>query len=128
MSSQTIKILIAGALFAHGVGHTLGFWMPARSWLLPNASESTLKIVSGIFWAASALGFIASSMAFLGILIPGGMWRQIALVFTVVSLLGLILFFRTWPTFNTIGAFAMNIAVLVTQLWMHWPPEEMFGK
>jgi hypothetical protein len=128
MPSQTIKVLIAGALLVHGVGHTLGFWMPARSWLLPNASETTLRVVSSIFWAAAALGFVASALSFWGILIPGDLWRQIALVFAVVSLLGLILFIGNWPTFNTIGAFGMNIAILVTQLWIHWPPEEMFGK
>jgi hypothetical protein len=31
MSPQILRILIAGALFVHGVGHTLGFWMPARA-------------------------------------------------------------------------------------------------
>jgi hypothetical protein len=128
MSDQIIKILIGGALLVHGVGHSLGFWMPVRSWLLPNASESTLRVVSSIIWVAAALGFVASVLSFWGILIPGDLWRQLALVFAVVSLLGLILFFGTWPTFNTIGAFGMNIAILVTQLLIHWPPEEMFGK
>lgn len=33
-----------------------------------------------------------------------------------------------WPTFNTLAALAMNTAVLVTQLWLHWPPRTMFGK
>jgi hypothetical protein len=128
MSNQTIKILITGALLVHGVGHSLGFWMPMRSWLLPNASESTLRVISSIFWIAAVLGFVASALSFWGILIPGDLWRQLALIFAVVSLSGLILFFGTWPTFNTIGAFGMNIAILVTQLWIHWPPEDMFGK
>jgi len=30
--------------------------------------------------------------------------------------------------FNTLAALAMNIAVLVTQLWAHWPPFAMFGR
>lgn len=29
LSLQTMRILIAGALFVHGVGHTLPFWLPA---------------------------------------------------------------------------------------------------
>ena len=31
MSTEIMRILIAGALFVHGIGHTLGFWKPARS-------------------------------------------------------------------------------------------------
>ncbi len=43
-------------------------------------------------------------------------------------MLGIALFFGTWPTFNTLAALGMNIAVLVTQLWLHWPPQAMFAK
>jgi hypothetical protein len=48
-------------------------------------------------------------------------------VFAIVSLLGLFLFWNTWPTLNLIGAISMNIVVLVTQLVLHWPAENMFG-
>jgi hypothetical protein len=128
MSTGLIRILIAGALFVHGIGHTLGFFMPARSWLLPNASEPTLRIVSRIFWVLITGGFLLSFLSFLGILVPPDWWRQLAMVFAVVSLLGIGLFWGTWPTFNVIGAIAMNIAVLATQLWLDWPPIDMFGR
>ena len=39
MTTQTILILIVGALFVHGVGHTLGFFKPARSWMLSALGE-----------------------------------------------------------------------------------------
>ena len=128
MSTNTIRILIAGALIVHGVGHVLGFWMPARSWLMPNAGEPIIRIISSIFWVLAAVGFILSCLGFLGVLVPADMWRTLAVVFSLVSLLGLALFWGTWPAFNTIGAFVMNIAILVTQLWLHWPPTDMFGK
>ncbi|NIN99531.1 MAG: hypothetical protein GTO49_32090 [Anaerolineae bacterium] len=128
MSPQTIRILIAGALFVHAVGHTLGFWMPARSWLLPNLPESTLRIISSIFWILASIGFLASLLGFLGIVVPVEWWRSIAVVFAFVSLLGLLLFWSTWPAFNTIGAISMNLAVLVTQLWLRWPPVSLFGR
>jgi hypothetical protein len=38
------------------------------------------------------------------------------------------LFFGTWPVFNTVAALGVNIAVLVTQLIMRWPPQAMFGR
>lgn len=34
----------------------------------------------------------------------------------------------TWPAFNTVAALGMNGAVLVAVLWLHWPPEAMFGR
>lgn len=127
MSPQTLRLLIAGALFVHAVGHSLGFWMPSSSWILPNVPESTLRIVSSIFWILSIVGFLASFSGFLGFIIPNTWWRSLAIVFAIVSLLGLFLFWNTWPTLNLIGAISMNIVVLVTQLVLHWPAENMFG-
>jgi len=128
MSTQILRILIAGALFVHGVGHTLGFWMPARSWLFPNLGEPILRTVSSIFWILAALGFLAALLGFLGVLVPPTLWRPLAVGTAFVSILGLVLFWGTWPAFNTIAAFGMNLAVLITQLWLSWPPTSMFGK
>jgi len=127
MSTQTLRILIAGALFVHGVGHTLGFWMPARSWLLPGLGEPALRAISSIFWVLSAVGFVLACLGFLGVLVPSELWRPLAVGTSIVSLLGLVLFWNTWPMFNTIGALGMNLVVLYTQLWLHWPPVDMFG-
>jgi hypothetical protein len=128
MSTNIIRILIAGALFVHGVGHTLGLFMPARSWLMPNAGEPALRTLGRILWVLTAVGFILSCLGFLGVIVPSAWWRPLAVVFALVSLVGLGLFWGTWPAFNTIGALGMNVAILVTQLWLHWPPIDMFGK
>ena len=142
MSVQTIKILIAGALLLHGLGHlgaiaallalrlgrSTGPWRPARSWLLPSLPAPVATTVASTFWVLSAIGFVAASMSFWGILVPGDAWRQLALASSIVSILGIVLFFGIWPIFNTLAALGMNVAVLVTQLWMHWPPPSMFGE
>ncbi len=142
MSAQTIRVLIAGALLLHGLGHSGalvalivvgrghsgGSWLPARSWLFPSLTAPTARTVAGAFWVVSTIGFVAASMSFWGILVPGEAWRQLAVAFSIVSTLGIVLFLGTWPTFNTLAALAMNAAVLVTQLWLHWPPQAMFGK
>jgi hypothetical protein len=128
MSTNLVRILIAGALFVHGVGHTLGLFMPARSWLMPNAGESTLRTLSRILWVLTAVGFLLSCLGFLSVIVPSDWWRPLAVVFAIVSLLGLGLFWGTWPAFNTVGALGMNVAILVTQLWLRWPPVELFGK
>jgi hypothetical protein len=128
MSPSTIRILIAGALFVHGIGHTLGFWKPAQSLPFLKVPEPTLRLIGGIIWALTAVGFIVSSMGFYGILVPADWWRPLAIVFAVISLVALILFGRSWPLFNFIGASAMNVAVLIALLWMHWPPFSMFNR
>jgi hypothetical protein len=30
--------------------------------------------------------------------------------------------------FNTLAAQAVNLAVIITQLWLHWPAKELLGK
>jgi hypothetical protein len=142
MSDETIRVLIAGALLLHGLGHTGalgalivvgrghsgGSWLPARSWLFPSLVAPAASTVASLFWVVSTIGFVAASMSFWGILVPGEVWRQLALASAVVSTLGIVLFAGTWPAFNTLAALAMNAAVLITQLWLHWPPQTMAGK
>jgi len=127
MSAQTIRILIAGALFVHGIGHILGFFKPPRQGTF-NLPDPTLRLLSGIFWALAVVGFVVASLSFYGILLPANWWRPAAILFAAVSLVGLILFGRSWPAFNFIGATALNVAVLVALLWLHWPPFEMFNR
>ncbi len=128
MSLQTIRILIAGALLVHGIGHTLGFWKPAHSLPLLNVPEPVLKLAGGIIWILVAVGFIVSSMGFYGLFVPAHWWRPLAVIFAVISLVGLVLFGRSWPIFNFIGASGLNIAVLVALIWLQWPPLEMFNR
>jgi len=142
LSAQTIKLFIAGVLLLHGLGHvgalgalvaqgrvvSTGSWLRARSWLFPSLAASVATTVASIFWVLSTIGFVAAAMSFWGVLVPGDAWRQLAVASSIVSALGIVLFFGTWPTFNTLAALAVNIAVLVTQLWLHWPPQVMFGK
>jgi hypothetical protein len=150
MSPQIIKFLIAGALFVHGLAHarafgvllaqSLGFsstsWVPVRAWLFPSLAAPLASAAACIFWLLSTAGFLAASLSFWGILLPGDAWRQLALASSVVSLIGIALFSGIWPgspgvrrsALNTAIALTMNIAILVTLLWLHWPPEAMFGK
>jgi hypothetical protein len=128
MPIQTVRLLIAVALFVHGIGHTLGFWKPARSLPLVKFSATQLSLVGGVIWVLVAVGFVVSAMGFYGIIVPATWWRPVAILFAVISLIGLVLFGRSWPVFNFIGASVMNVAVLVALLWLNWPPLEMFGR
>jgi hypothetical protein len=142
MSPELIKILIPLVLLLHGLGHggaigaliaidrglSGGKWLSARSWLFPNINPRTAKMIALIFWALSLVGFVAAALSFWGIVVPGDFWRQLALISAFVSFTGIIIFWGRWPLFNTLAAQAVNLAVIITQLWLHWPPMAMFGK
>lgn len=142
MSTSTIQIIIGAVLLLHGLGHIgalaalsftgrgrdTGGWKSARSWLVPSLAPGTARAIASVFWVLSAVGFVAAALSFWGILLPTDIWRQLAAVFAIVSAVGIVLFLGTWPVFNTIAALAVNIAVLVSIFWLHWPPVEMLGK
>lgn len=144
MSDQTIKLIAAGVLLLHGLGHggalgalawirlrpgsSTGDWHAARSWLLPTLPADTATTLAGALWIVSLVGFVIAAMAFWGVLVPASVWRPLAVAAALVSATGIVLFFGTWPTFNTLAALGVNIAVLVALLGLHWPPEAMFGR
>jgi hypothetical protein len=74
------------------------------------------------------VGFVGAALAFWGLALPPTIWRQLAIGSAIASATGIILFFGTWPMFNTIAALGVNALVLVTQLIAHWPPQSMLGR
>lgn len=142
MSIQLVKIIIPLVLLLHGLGHggaivalisidrgvPSGKWLSACSWLFPKLSPKAAKVITITFWAISLLGFLAAAFSFWGILIPGDLWRTLALVFAFISLIGIVLFWGRWPLFNTLAAQAVNLAIIITQLWVRWPAKDVLGK
>ena len=145
MSEQTIKILVTAVLFLQGVAHGRAFfallyqsmgrlpasWLPVRSWLLPSLSAKTVAGVASIFWLLSTLGFLAMGLSYWGLLLPPDLWSQLAVPSAIISTLGIILISGIWPgapnrqlaILDTVIALIVNIAILVAQLWLHWPPQ-----
>ncbi len=109
-------------------GDSTGGWHAARSWLLPSLPTATAGTLASVIWLLAMIGFVAAALSFWGILVPGDWWRTLAIASAVVSLLGITLFFGTWPPFNTVAALAVNVAVLVSQIWMRWPPQAMLQR
>lgn len=144
MSDQMIKLIAAGALLVHGLGHggalgallwirlrpgtNTGGWLAARSWLVPSLPGDTATTLASAFWIVSLIGFIIAAMSFWGMVVPGDVWRPLAVGSAIVSLVGIVLFFGTWPMFNTLAALGVDVAVLVAVLWLDWPPQTLFGK
>ena len=138
MSADTVRAVVFGTLMIHGLGHggaigallwiafrpgdPTGGWQAARSWLLPALPAASATVVAGSFWLVSMLGFVAAALSFWGIVGTGELWRLLAIGSAVMSLVGITLFFGTWPPFNTVAALAVNTAVLVGLLCLRWSP------
>ena len=134
MSGTTLRIIIAGVFFVHGVGHILGFFpafrltkmdnWTSRSWLLtPLLGETIATIISVILFGAALLGFVGAGLSIMSWLIPHDLWRTLAIVSSVISLSAVILFWNAFPALipNKAGALAVDIATLVCLLWLNWP-------
>lgn len=144
MITENLRFVIAAVLTVHGLGHggalgaliwlrfrpddPTGGWLAAKSWLFPSLPVAAATNVASAFWIAAMIGFVAAALSFLGVLIPAETWRGLALASSIVSLVGVTLFFGTWPAFNTVAAIAVNVGVLVTQLWLRWPAQAVFGR
>jgi hypothetical protein len=149
MSLESIRIIIAASLVLHSIAHgsaliaaiaqSLSGAVPSRvplhSWLFPSLLPKGAAALGLPFWGVSTLCFLLASLSFWAIPSWGGAWRHLALAGSIVSILGTVLFSATWPgspnprrsLLNTLVALAMNGAILATLLWLHWPPQAMFG-
>ena len=140
---QTIKLIAAGVLLAHGLAHggalgalawirlrpgtPTGDWLAARSWLIPSLPADTATTFASAFWIVSLVGFVVAAMSFWGLIVPAGVWRPLAVAAALVSATGIVMFLGTWPMFNTLAALGVNVAVLVAVLWLRWPSEAILG-
>jgi hypothetical protein len=72
MTTEMWRNLIAIVLLVHGVGHSLGFWMPSSSWLLSSLlGNLTVRVINSLLWVLAAICFIAARLGVLGIRTSG---------------------------------------------------------
>lgn len=125
------KVLVAGLLLAHGIGHSMGLlqlfnvatvnpdWH-GGSWLMTGAvAAPATKLVGGLLWTIAIIGFSALATAVLGWL-PSTLIVPLAVGSSIASLIGLILFPVAFPVSSTVGALAVDVAVLIatTYQWL----------
>jgi len=144
MSDQMLRWVVGGVLMLHGLGHggavaalawingrpgtDTGAWSAARAWAVPSLGADSATLIASAFWIVSLAGFAVAALSFWGVLVPVEWWRPMAVAAALVSIVGIVVFFGTWPTFNTLAALGVNAAVLVAVLWLRWPPEATFGQ
>jgi hypothetical protein len=57
--------------------------------------------------------------------LPEDWWGPLAIVSSVASLAGVVLFPLAFPTFSTVGAVAVDVVVLASVLWFDWVPSDL---
>lgn len=134
MKGSTLTIIIAVVLTVHTIGHIQGVLVASgllgtegwnvRSWLLDRLlGEANSRRVALVLWSLIVVGFLATTLAFLGWGLPHGWWGSLGIIFAVMSTLTLVLFWDSFVLFfpNKIGALAVNLAILVGQGLLSWP-------
>lgn len=138
MAPATTRFVLGAILFAHGIGHALGImaalrWTnaegwSAESWLLTDAlGDPAARGISILVWAMALLGFVGAALGLIGWL-PQGWWRPLALTASVISLVGLALYWYAFPQLSSkLWAIGVDLAVLFMLLIARWPSETVLG-
>lgn len=140
MSTTTLRLIVAGVLVVHGLGHILGImaalqmstlegWS-SHSWLLTGLiGDGASRAISFVLFLVAMLGSVGTALALMGWLVPHELWRPLAVISAVVSLVALTLFWQAFPSFfpNKLGAIVVDTAILVGILWVEWPTEAAVG-
>jgi hypothetical protein len=130
-----LKFVIGLVLIGHGIGHSMGIlglfkvaqvnpaWQ-GDSWALTNvAGDTVTQLIGAVLWCVAMVGFIILGLVVIGWL-PAGWWLPVAIVSTIASLLGVVLFPIAFPTISTIGAVVVDLAVLYA-VWSGWVPSDL---
>ena len=135
MDTGIVKLVVIGAIGAHGVGHVMG-WLPAwgiaqiegassGSWLLTGIlGDGGARLAAGLVFLVPTVGFLAAAA---GLLTGQPWWRQVAVGSAAVSLAGTALFPQAFPTASTVGSVAVNLALLGGILLAGWGAEAVAG-
>ena len=140
MSPATLRIIVAGVLFVHGIGHIMGLlpifglstidtWN-TQSWLLTGILGDTIsRVTAFVLFLIPTIGLVGAALALINWLVPHDMWRSLALWSSVISLIAIFLFWNALVAFfpNKIGAIAVDVATLVALIWASWPTEAQIG-
>ncbi len=142
MPATWLRAVTTFVLLFHGVGHAMGIipalklfnpdgaspdWLrgwSSRSWLLTDLlGDTATRVICVILFLAALVGFIGAALGLYGWLVPHELWRTLAVVSSVISLVAIALFWNALIFFfpHKLGYIGVDIAVLVCLLLANWP-------
>lgn len=103
-------------------------WWPTnlgQSWLIKvgGTPKPLFGTLTGMFWIAAGLCLVAAALGLLGVIIPTHLWRVLAGIGAVLSLV--VFVFYAHPLYA--AGIAANLAILLILLWMKWPSIAQLG-
>lgn len=97
----------------------------AHSWLLTGTLGDTLaRLIGAAIWLAGLVGFGAVAV---GIFTQTDWWRSLAVISSIISIAGLILFWANPVASPVVSALVFDAVVLTALLVFHWPPATVIG-
>jgi len=136
-----MRIIIALFLIAHGLVHAglaaapnpndpdakpgAFFTSPDRSWLLPKLglNPSSIQWIGITLVALATLGFVLAGLGVFGVPGLAEIWRIMAVISAVASLLLLVLFWHPWIIVGVL----IDIVIIISLVWADWPTAELIG-
>jgi hypothetical protein len=137
-----MKIIIALFLSAHGLVHAglaaapnpgdpdaragAFFTSPERSWLFNRlgSNQNIVQWIGIILVAIATVGYVLAGLGVFGVSGLEELWRSIAVVSSIFSLILLVLFWHTWLILGVV----IDIAILLSLLWINWPGPDLLGQ
>jgi hypothetical protein len=148
MSTTLLRVIIAGVLAFHGIGHAMGVisalklinvdrsegsvfrnWSSDSGLLTDLLGDPASRVVCTILYLVALIGFLGAALGLMGWGVPHDWWRTLAIVSAVISLVALVLYWNALMLLSPpkVGALAINIATLVCLIWSKWPSEADLG-
>lgn len=140
-----LKFVLGAFLVAHGLIHwslatvptpkpgelNTPFW-PSwwrndsnSAWLVTamGLDRAAVRAFGALLWMAATAGFVAAGLGVMGVPVLHDWWRPLAVASVVASLPLFVLFWHPWLV---VGA-ALDVAIMVLLLWVHWPSTDAIG-
>ena len=148
LSPTIIRVAATAALGLHALAHANalialvrqltgeGLPLPARVWALPDLDPTAAAAVGVPLWLIATAAFALAALSPWVVNLPVLAWRPVAMGGAATSLLGIGLFFGTWPgapdTFYSIldmaVGLAVNVAIAGLLLRPHAPRHPVVGR
>ena len=125
---------------AHGLGHALGILAgmgitlskrhSLHSPIFSRLLGTKVSIILGIILLLAALVFfLATGLSLSGWFLPAHLWTPLGIIASLISLFLLVFYWNFLPFLfpNKIGAAIINLYLIVTILWWHWPNELFYS-
>jgi hypothetical protein len=134
LTPSSMRIIAALVLMAHGLGHALGILAGMEAKLSPNHSlhswlftgllgNSFSRFLGILLSSLGILAFFATGFSLMGWVFPVEWWKSFGVIAALISLFLLLFYWNFLPFLfpNKIGALLINLWLLLSIIWWHWP-------